>query len=73
MNNLHFIRNNIFTKFFKELIKSKNDYQQYLNYIYIYKLYYASKLDFVAQNQTSIQILKAWICVKTQELVQTSN
>ena len=33
MNNLHFIPNNIFTKFFKELIKSKNDYQWYLNYM----------------------------------------
>ena len=35
MNNLHFILNNIFTKFFKKLKKYKNDYQQYLNYIYI--------------------------------------
>ena len=35
MNNLHFILNNIFTKFFKKLTKYKNDYQQYLNYIYI--------------------------------------
>ena len=29
MDNLHFIHNNIITKFFKELIKFKNDYQQY--------------------------------------------
>ena len=36
MDNLHFIPNNILTKFFKELTKQKNDYQQYLNYIYIY-------------------------------------
>ena len=35
MNNLHFIPNNILPNFFKELIKYKNDYQQYLNYIYI--------------------------------------
>ena len=44
MNNLHFIPNNILTKFFKELTKYKNDYQYYLNYIYIYiyELYYAS-------------------------------
>ena len=34
-DNLHFIPNNIFTKFFKELSKYKNDYQQYLNYIYV--------------------------------------
>ena len=36
MDNLHFISNNILTNFFKELTKYKNDYQQYLNYIYIY-------------------------------------
>ena len=35
MDNLHFIPNNILTKNFKELKKHKNDYQQYLNYIYI--------------------------------------
>ena len=40
MDNLHFIPNNILAKFFKELNKYKNDYQQYLNYIQ--KLYYAS-------------------------------
>ena len=34
MDNLHFIPNNILTKFFKELTKYKNDYQQYFNYIY---------------------------------------
>ena len=34
MDNLHFIPNNIFIKIFKELIKYKNDYQKYLNYIY---------------------------------------
>ena len=36
MDNLHFIPNNILTKFFKKLTKYKNDYQQYLNYIYLY-------------------------------------
>ena len=40
IDNLHFIPNNIFTNFFKELIKYKNNYKQYLNYIY--ELYYAS-------------------------------
>ena len=35
MDNLYFIPNNILTKIFKELTKYKNDYQQYLNYIYI--------------------------------------
>ena len=39
MDNLHFIPNNILTKFFKELTKYKNDYQYYLNYIYIYNNY----------------------------------
>ena len=34
MDNLHFIPNNILTNFFKELTKYKNDYQQYLNFIY---------------------------------------
>ena len=34
MDNLHFIPNNIFTNFFKELTNYKNDYQQYLNDIY---------------------------------------
>ena len=34
MDHLHFIPNNILTKYFKELTKYKNDYQQYLNYIY---------------------------------------
>ena len=48
MDNLHFISNNILTKFFKEIIKLKNDYQYYLNYIYIYKLYYASYCIFLS-------------------------
>ena len=34
-DNLHFISNNILTKIFKKLTKYKNDYQMYLNYIYI--------------------------------------
>ena len=34
MDNLHFIPNNILTNNFKKLTKYKNDYQQYLNYIY---------------------------------------
>ena len=33
-DNLYFIPNNILTKFCKALTKYKNDYQQYLNYIY---------------------------------------
>ena len=34
MENLYFIPNNILNNLFKELTKYKNDYQQYLNYIY---------------------------------------
>ena len=34
MDSLHFIPNNILIRLFKELTKYKNDYQQYLNYIY---------------------------------------
>ena len=41
MDNLHFIHNNIITKFFKELTKFKNDYQQYFK-LYIQELYYIS-------------------------------
>ena len=33
-DNLHFIPNNILINFVKEITKYKNDYQQYLNYIY---------------------------------------
>ena len=33
IDNLQFIPNNIFTKYFKELTKYKSNYQQYLNYI----------------------------------------
>ena len=40
MDNLHFILSNILTKFFKELTKYKNDYQQYLNYIYMNYIMY---------------------------------
>ena len=46
MKNLHFIPNNILTKFFKKLTKHKNDYQQYLNYIY--NLYYISYCIFLS-------------------------
>ena len=35
MGNLHYIPNSILTNFLKELTKYKNDYQQYLNYIYM--------------------------------------
>ena len=34
MDNLPFLPDNILIRVFKELTKYKNDYQQYLNYIY---------------------------------------
>ena len=40
MNNLHFIPNNIFINFLKKLTKYKNDYQQYLNYIMHFIIYF---------------------------------
>ena len=39
-DNLHFIPNKNLTKFFKELKKYKNDYQKYLNYIYMNYIIY---------------------------------
>ena len=47
-DNFNFILNNILKNFFKELTKYKNDYQQYLNYIYIYELYYVSYCIFLS-------------------------
>ena len=41
MDNLHFIPNNIFTKFFKELTKKKKKMTINNIYIYIQELYYA--------------------------------
>ena len=50
MDNFNFISNNILINFFKTLTKYKNDYQYYLNYIYIYiyELYYASYCIFLS-------------------------
>ena len=36
MDNLHFLPNNILTKFFKELTKYKNDYISIVFKLYIY-------------------------------------
>ena len=47
MNILHFIPNNILTKFFKELTKYKNDYQYYLNNIYIGIILYIFKYIYI--------------------------
>ena len=35
MDNLHFIPNNIFTNFFKELTNYKNDYQQFFFFFFL--------------------------------------
>ena len=74
MENLYFIPNNILTKFFKELTKYKNDYQQYFNYIriilcillYIFKYIHAYawsyKLVYInSQNLEKIQLDFNWI------------
>ena len=37
MDNLHFIPNNIFTNFFKELTNYKNDYQQFFFFFFFEK------------------------------------
>ena len=42
MDKLHFLPNNILTRFFKELTKYKNDYISIVFKLYIYELYYAS-------------------------------
>ena len=51
MDNLYFIPNNIFTNFFKELTKYKNDYQKFnlykYKYIYIYILIYRNYIMFL--------------------------
>ena len=39
MENLHFLPNNILTKFFKELTKYKNDYISIIFKLYIYRNY----------------------------------
>ena len=39
MDNLHFLPNNILTRFFKELTKYKNDYISIVFKLYIYKNY----------------------------------
>ena len=48
MDNLHFLPNNILTRFFKESTKYKNDYISivFKLYIYIYELYYAPQCVF---------------------------
>ena len=47
MNNLHFLPNNIFTRFFKELTKCKNDY---ISIVYIYIYIYTVLLTGVGQH-----------------------
>ena len=39
---LHFLSNNIFTRFFKKLTKYKNEYISIVFKLYMYELYYAS-------------------------------
>ena len=67
MDNLHFIPNNIFTNFFKGLTKYKNDYQQYLNYIYIYELYYASYYIFLSVSMHMHGAISQYILIGKDE------
>ena len=46
MNNLHFLPNNILTRFFKELTKNKNNYISIVFKLYIQELYYAPQCVF---------------------------
>ena len=39
MDNLHFLPNNIFTRFFKELTKYKNDHISIVFKLYLYRNY----------------------------------
>ena len=46
MDNLHFLPNNILTRFFKELTKNKNKYISIVFKLYIQGLYYAPQCVF---------------------------
>ena len=46
MDNLHFLPNNILTRFFKELTKNKNNYISIVFKLYIQELYYAPQCVF---------------------------
>ena len=62
MNNLHFIPNNIHTNFFKQLTKYINNYQQYLNYIYMdyimHLIIYIKCIHAYAQDYKLVIIIK---------------
>ena len=46
MDNLHFLPNNILTRFFKELTKNKNNYISIVFKLYIQELYYTPQCVF---------------------------
>ena len=46
MDNLHFLPNNILTRFFKELTKNKNNYISIVFKLYIQELHYAPQCVF---------------------------
>ena len=46
MDNLHFLPNNILTRFFKELTKNKNNHISIVFKLYIQELYYAPQFVF---------------------------
>ena len=61
MDNLHFIPNKILTKNFKQLTKYKNDYQQYLNYVW--ELYYASYCIFLNVSMHMHEVTSQYILI----------
>ena len=65
MNNLYFIPNNILTKIFKELTQYKNDYQQYLNYVW--ELYYASYCIFLNVSMHMHEVTSQYILIAKTE------
>ena len=71
MDNLHFIPNNILTKFFKKLIKYKNDNQYYLNYIQ--ELYYASYCIFLSISMHMHEVTSQYIIIDEAERNSNKN
>ena len=71
MDNFHFIPNNILTKFFKKLIKYKNDNQYYLNYIQ--ELYYASYCIFLSISMHMHEVTSQYIIIDEAERNSNKN
>ena len=68
MDNLHFVPNNILTRFFKELTKYKNDYISivfklyiYMNYTMHLNVYFLSISIHMHESSKKIQLGFNWI------------